>query len=267
MQFGYCGGASVSIAIQDFSVTGTPTDVLDIERLSCHAYSLIGREYYDSTHITCRNFDAVVNVYLNDHPIILEQGRRYIEVGCGRSRLSRYSDRGAQIVLVDISAQMLSHSFDDPSFSAFGVLGSAFRLPFRANAFESAFAFLADPYLHPNYITELNRIVRPGGRVVQVVPAHEWGSTLRAFRQSPAHFSHFFRGDREAFGPSFLLPKQELINLLAVGGFRNIEVTDLFLPDSVDVESVSPDITTPAAIRGVSPYDLPILSVVEAVAI
>jgi hypothetical protein len=100
--------------------------------------------------------------------------------------------------------------------------------------------------------------------MIQIVPAYEWGAPLRAHRRSPAHFSHFFRGAHEAFAPSFLLPKEELAQLIADAGFSDTRLTDLFLPSRVPAELISPDITAPARLQGLSAHELPLLTVIEA---
>ncbi|HTQ96982.1 MAG TPA: methyltransferase domain-containing protein [Candidatus Acidoferrum sp.] len=244
-------------------VSDVEVNVRDTENLAQHAYSLIGAEYYDAAHITCRNFDVTVDSYLEQYRPALRTGSRYLEVGCGRSRLLPYSRPDVKVVLMDISKAMLAHS-PLPSRCVSALLGSAFRLPFSEGIFSTAFAFLADPFMQAPYTAELWRTVAAGGNIVQIVPAYEWGAPLRASRQSPAHFSHFFRGTREAFGPSFLHPKADLIRLVADAGFDEIRLTDLFLPSAVPIESVSPDIRMPAELLGCSPYELPLLTVVEA---
>ena len=252
----------MSTMVQGLRVPAPSITVRETESLARHAYSLIGAEYYDAAHITCRNFDETVDTYLQRCPPVLSSGSRYLEVGCGRSRLARYSGPKVQIVVMDISEAMLAHSeFGVGSASA--LLGSAFKLPFRRGTFANVFAFLADPYLHAQYATELRRTVAPGGRIVQIVPAYEWGAPLRESRQSPAHFSHFFRGTHEAFGPSFLLPKEGLFELFANAGFDEIRLTDLFLPSAVPAHCISPDIKKPADLRNCSPYELPLLTVIE----
>lgn len=255
----------MSTAVQDFRnpISDASIDVLETESLARHAYSLIGAEYYEAAHITCRNFDATVDAYLERSLPTFKSGARYLEVGCGRSRLMRYLRPDAQFLLMDISEVMIAHSLGAGQ-SASPILGSAFRLPFRESVFATVFAFLADPYMHHSYLAELRRTIAPGGSILQVVPAYEWGAPLRAHRRSPAHFSHFFRGSHEAFGPSFLLPKEELLELVADAGFDNVRLTDLRLPLGVPVDHISPDISTPATLQGLSPYELPLLTVIEA---
>lgn len=241
-----------------------PLGIDEVESLARHAYSLIGAEYYDVSHITCRNFEQTVDSYLATHTISLQSHSRYLEVGCGRSRLSRYSRPDAHVFLLDLSEMMLAHALQKGIRYSSALLGSAFALPFRDASFEAVFAFLADPYVDPVYFTELSRTVRTGGYILQIVPSYEWGSPLREHRQAPAHFSHFFRGTREAFGPSFLVPKSKLAKLAAEAGFIDFHLTDLYLPPTVAPDRISPDIKVPADIQGCSPYELPLLTVIEA---
>ena len=242
-------------------------DAAEAETLAKEAYSLIGDEYYDAFHITSRNFDETISAFLADHPLDVRAGCRYLEVGCGRSRLNRIRRAGSQLVLLDLCALMLQHSIAQGiDSSSAPLLGSAFALPFRGSTFRTAFSFLGDPFFHPAYLVELRRVLMPGGSIFHIVPSYDWGATLRASRGTPVHLSHFFRGSREAFGPSFLLPKSEISRLLKSAGFGHIRVSDAFVPESVPLEGISPDITIPADLRGVEAHELPILNVIEAIA-
>ena len=236
----------------------------EAEALAREAYSLIGPEYYQPIHITCRNFDETIEAFLAEHPLGLRPGCRYLEVGCGRSRVLPFRRPDLQLVLLDLCDLMLEHSLQADVRCASALLASAFRLPFRDQVFETVFAFLADPFLHPTYLAEAKRTLRSGGTALHIVPAYEWGAALRSSRRAPMHFSHFFRGAREAFGPSFLMPKADLIELLGRVGFGCVSVTDLFLPRTVT--RISPDISVPADLQHISPYELPLLTVIEAVA-
>ena len=247
-------------------VSECPLSLKETETMARYAYSLIAEEYYKAAHVTCRNFDETVDVFLKEHPPNLQCGERYLEIGCGRSRLSRYSRNGVQVLLLDISEDMLLHSKRQGKDRASLLVGSAFGLPLRDGTLTGAFAFLADPFLHPVYFQELRRTLKTGGQILQIVPSHEWGSTLRAHRHSPAHFSHFFRGAREAFGPSFLLPNSALQGLAHLAGFADIRLSTLRLPTKVSNNDISPDITLPAEVLGVSPYELSLLTVIQATA-
>ena len=247
-----------------FVAQDTLPQLKETEMMARHAYSLIGPEYYDDRHVTCRNFDQTIDAYLRNHPLELKAGCRYLEVGCGRSRLARFGRADVQTLVLDVAQAMLAHTFRQGRKTSFPLLGSAFALPFRNSAFTGSVAFLADPYLCGAYFAELHRTLEPRGRILQVVPAYEWGVPLRAHRQSPIHLAHFFRGDREAFCPSFLLPKSDLVHFIAGAGFYDIRFTDLCLPRTVQYHRISSDIVEPAKSVGVSAYDLPILTVVEA---
>jgi SAM-dependent methyltransferase len=235
-------------------------DTAEAETRAKEAYSLIGDEYYAAFHVTSRNFDETISAFLADHPLDVRAGFRYLEVGCGRSRVNRMRQAGSQFVLLDLCARMLQHSIaEGVDSSSTPLLGSAFALPFRDGAFRGVFSFLGDPFFHPTYLAELRRVLIPGGSILHIVPSHDWGATLRSSRSEPIDLSHFFRGSLEAFGPSFLLPKSEISRVLNSCGFSQVRLGDLFLPESVPPERVSPDIATPAGIRGVDAHELPAL--------
>jgi SAM-dependent methyltransferase len=246
---------------------GIPLDATEAEARAKVAYSLIGDEYYGAYHVTSRNFDETISAFLAENPLEVCPGFRYLEVGCGRSRLNRFPQTGSQFVLLDLCARMLQHSIADGlGSSSRPLLGSAFGLPFRDGVFRTVFSFLGDPFLHPTYLAELRRVLVTGGNILHIVPSHDWGGALRASRGEPIHLSHFFRGSLEAFGPSFLRPKSEMSHLLSSAGFSQIRLGDLFLPETVPSDRVSPDIAVPAKLRGVRPHELPILNVIHAVA-
>jgi SAM-dependent methyltransferase len=245
--------------------SSVPLDASEAEARARAAYSLIGDEYYDAFHLTSRNFEESISGFLAEHPLDIRRGSRYLEVGCGRSRLNRVRHDGSQFVLLDLCERMLQHSLaDGVGPGSTPLLGSAFALPFRNETFRTVFAFLGDPFFHPDYLDEVRRVLIPGGSILQIVPSHDWGATLRASRGAPIHLSHFFRGSREAFGPSFLLPKSEISRALNSAGFNAIRIGDLFLPQSIQPEFVSPDILVPAALRSVGAHGLPILNVIQA---
>lgn len=260
-------GSTVSYRRLSMGIAIAPVGILgpsDAETLAKRAYGLIGDEYYDASHITTRNFDAAISAFLSAHPPAVQTGCRYLEVGCGRSRLNRLG-KSVQLVLMDLCRPMLQHSLvSGLNSTSTPLLGSAFALPFRGGAFRSAFSFLADPFFHPTYLSELRRVLIPGGHILQIVPSYDWGATLRSSRGLPIYLSHFFRGSREAFGPSFLIRKAEIDHLLRSAGFTQVHVTDTFVPKSVPIDKISPDILIPAKLRGVEAHELPILNVIEA---
>ena len=247
-------------------VVGEPLAASEAQAMAYHAYTLVGPEYYEPFHITSRNFDTAIDSYLASQPLEVHDGSRYLEVGCGRSRLSHYSRPRSQCFVLDLCEAMIRHSVEVGLNHAKPLLASAFSLPFREGAFDSVFAFLADPYLHRGYFRELRRVLKTGGKVLHIVPSYEWGVALRAHRQAPVHFSHFFRGNREAFGPSFLHQKRNLLNSLEGAGITDVHFSDLYVPEWLPLNEISPDIQVPADSLSISPYDLAILTVVTGIA-
>jgi SAM-dependent methyltransferase len=97
-------------------------------------------------------------------------GSRILEVGCGAGQGSRWvAAHGAHAVGIDLSRQMLAHATAMPNGGRPFLCADARRLPLADGVFDVAFsAFGAVPFVtDPGVImTEVHRILRPGGRWV-----------------------------------------------------------------------------------------------------
>lgn len=92
-------------------------------------------------------------------------GRRILDLGCGKGRFARVlSDRGARVVGLDVSPGMLAAARTSGIDCVFG---SARRLPFASSSFDGAFAVEVFEHMEPRAIddalAELRRVLRPGG--------------------------------------------------------------------------------------------------------
>jgi SAM-dependent methyltransferase len=238
------------------------TDPCSIEDASRATYSSLAKEYYDNRHVTTRNFDLLIDIYLQDTFRGLATESPWLDVGCGDTRLRQLIGPD-NLVLVDSSIDMLKHSFRRPESRLRAAVGSAFALPFKANSFFGVFASLGDPFTHPIYFAEARRILREGGLIVHIVPAQEWGHALRRAQCVPLDSAHFFRGASDSFAPSFLYSDVELRGLLTLSGFTEVVTRHLYLPTSLSSEVVSPDIQLSANAQAKTIYEVPILTVVK----
>ncbi|HEX4102405.1 MAG: class I SAM-dependent methyltransferase [Pseudonocardiaceae bacterium] len=103
-------------------------------------------------------------------------GRRVLEVGCGSAPCARWlAGRGAQVVGLDLSAEMLRHAVraaSETEISVPLVQADASRLPFAEGSFDLACsAFGAVPFVADSaaVMSEVARVLRPGGRWVFAV--------------------------------------------------------------------------------------------------
>ena len=93
-------------------------------------------------------------------------GKRVIDVGCGKGRFARIFQQenpGAMVAAVDIAEAMLAHATGLERAAA-----TMTQLPFRDNSFDAACAIesLEHAVDVPKAISEICRVVRPGGKVM-----------------------------------------------------------------------------------------------------
>ncbi len=104
-------------------------------------------------------------------------GKRVLDVGCGKGRFARvFGERYPQASMVgfDLAEAMLRHVPAGISACA----GSMTALPFRAEAFDCAYATesLEHAVEIDLAVAEMCRVVRPGGRIVIIDKnARHWG--------------------------------------------------------------------------------------------
>jgi SAM-dependent methyltransferase len=234
-----------------------------LERDARAAYTDLSNEYYDARHVTTRNFDLLVRQYLQDSFRIANVLGRWLDVGCGATKLADVVP-AHRLFLLDNCLPMLRYSLRMAgSARALAAAGSAFAIPFREQSFSGVFASLGDPFTHEAYFSEAYRILAPRGSIIHIVPAHEWGIALRHARSAPLDRSHFFRGSRDCLAPSLLHRSDELAAMLASCGFHDVTVRDLRLPISFAAADISPDIDVSAHAQGRTPYEIAILTVLE----
>lgn len=98
-------------------------------------------------------------------------GGRVLDVGSADAPSAQwFHDRADQIATIDV---------DPRGLSADGVCGSALSLPFAAESFDAVAAFDVIEHCEPEsrVVSELHRVLRPGGALVASVPAYEWAWT------------------------------------------------------------------------------------------
>jgi SAM-dependent methyltransferase len=130
-------------------------------------------------------------------------GERILEVGPGIGRYSlpvaqRLSPKGTLDIL-DIQRQMLDHTMSRARREGLGniipTVGDARTLPYPDHAFDAAYLItvLGEIPNRPAALSELHRVVRPGGRVVfgETLADPDWISPQALRREVTAAGFHF----------------------------------------------------------------------------
>ncbi|WP_253789308.1 class I SAM-dependent methyltransferase [Nocardia amikacinitolerans] len=126
---------------------------------------------------TAENENSLLNAYY-ERPAMLElagdvSGRRILDAGCGSGPLfAELRDRGAIVTGIDASAGMLEQARQRLGADAdLRIADLASPLPFPDDAFDDVVASLVLHYL-PDWgptLTELRRVLKPGGRLIASV--------------------------------------------------------------------------------------------------
>ncbi len=159
------------------------------------------------------------------------QGRRVLEVGCGRGSLSCYfADAGFDCTLLDLSPAVLEVArslFSRHQLEARFVAGDAEALPFGDESFDLVFSIgLLEHFSDPRQaVEEQLRVLAPGGLFFgYVVPdyhglnvqgAYAWvNELLTGYAAAPSEKQELYRRDA---GSEAYLPVLEQAGLVGVG--------------------------------------------------
>jgi ubiquinone/menaquinone biosynthesis C-methylase UbiE len=139
-------------------------------------------EHFNEAAADEENFPSTIDPRIYHVQLILEyfgdlNGRRVLDVGCGKGRFARVLVERyprASMVGLDLAEAMLRHVPGGVSACA----GSMTALPFPSGAFDCAYATesLEHAVDIEAAVSELCRVVRPGGRIVIIDKnAQKWG--------------------------------------------------------------------------------------------
>ncbi|MFI6924616.1 class I SAM-dependent methyltransferase [Nonomuraea spiralis] len=187
--------ARMSTMPEDHVETANPSPLNDYDRIA---------EGY-----TAENETSLVNAYYA-RPAMLElagnvTGRRILDAGCGSGPLfSELRDRGATVTGIDASVGMLEQARQRLGADAdLQVADLASPLPFDDETFDDVVASLVLHYLEDwgPTLTELRRVLRPGGRLLVSVH-HPFGIALHQHMtgEKPKYFETRSRIDEWTMG-------------------------------------------------------------------
>jgi len=166
------------------------------------------------------------------------QGRRVLDLGCGGGLISEPLCRaGARVIGIDISGNALRAARDHAAGNGLAInylLSPAELLPFAGGSFDTVVAFDVLEHLYDlaRAISEISRVLKPGGRLIY--------DTMN--RTLPCRIAVIWIGESLwPGGPpkgthdwNKLIRPEELMSLLRANGIANVE-TRGFMPVGVDL--------------------------------
>ena len=238
---------------------------LKLDRLLKQKWEQIAYHYYTDYHPTTRNFDAVIDFYLPSYLKRVPKQGLFLDLGGGRGKLHQFMQlHRSKIIVGDISINMLKIE-EETSQDFLRIQLSAFHLPFRNGIFDGVISILGDPYVLPEVFQEVWRILKFEGIFIIALPSKLWASTLRPKIRVPLDKTVF---TNKIYGtikvPSFSYSEIELKNHLLNAKFRNVKVRSFTAKHLIQKSELSPHILIPCKNLGISPYDLPIVTIASA---
>jgi len=231
--------------------------------MSTAPYDLIAPEYYEASHQTSRNFDQTSSHALQPVRARIPLTGLVLDVGAGRGRCNEFLGINPErVIQLDDSQRMLEVIPREACMLR--VLHQAECLPFFNTEFSFVASFLCDPFLGLNFLHEAYRVLAPGGLFIATTPSYEWGAPLRAHLGISPFETRFITREGKVVVPSVLIPRNKLIEMLEVAGFKRdkVRVSCHRLPH--DVAPISPDIILPAETLRLGVHELDILYLIEA---
>ena len=212
----------------------------EIDALNRKGYSLVANEFTEEKRVTTANFHQLsADFFVLSIKQYVQPYSNVLEIGPGRGWLRNlFTWPDIYYTSVDISEEM-GREFISSSF----LVSSIRALPIREEAFDCVVASLADPYLYPEALCEINRVVSNGGYLIISLPAEEWALGIRG-KVNKTRFILQSSVSSETY--SFTYSRQELEELMSSCGFATISIDEITGEKLMMRESISDAITLSA---------------------
>ena len=227
------------------------------------AYDRVAQGYTASSHETVRNFETLVLSFLENEVLAgVKQGLKVLDLGGGRGYVAEwFAQRGCQVIIGDVSKEMLKWAMHDLGNSVSYVHLSAFDLPFKDCLFDAVTTMLCGAYLRAEAVNEIFRVLRPGGIHVGAETPKAWAKAVLERRGMQSDKIWYKDGE----GNVVLLPFRytytpaELSALLGQCGLAEKVTTTLKPGNCIRNEDISAVNRGVAESLGVSVQDIPML--------
>lgn len=224
----------------------------NIDSINESGYSELATEFNDSKRVTTKNFHDIslpfwrsVFKKISEHKYILELG-----VGNGWL-LSNHDNINSYIYGLDISKCMSAEYID------FKITSSARAIPIKSNHIDLAVSSLADPFLYPESLVEVFRVLKPGAVFAFTYPSRVWANNLQSrIEKNKTTFVTQSGKDISVF--SICDGINYISDFLYNVGFKINVLKELYLPNDYTSE-VSKAITDSANNANVDIQNMPIM--------
>ena len=130
--------------------------------MSSSNYEPIANEYYDSHHITSRNFDTATLAFCSKFVFCIPSNGFVLELGCGRGCTGKYCKvKSSRVIQIDFSKTMLLKNPREGCLQR--IRCDALKLPFLSLKISAVTAFLYDPYNTKELYEEVYIVLQDGG--------------------------------------------------------------------------------------------------------
>lgn len=228
-----------------------------IDNTNAKGYTKIAQEFTESKRITTKNFHDASKPFWetffeNHFPLKKNIYPNLLEIGPGNGwLLNTVKIRDAHIYGVDISGNMKADYVRHKSIS------SARSMPYETEFFDYIVASLADPYLYPEVIVEIARLLKKGGFFAFTYPSSYWANNLPGrSRKNKTIFIDQNNHEIEVF--SICHGIEDLYEMFLLSKLEVIMTTELYLQENYEDE-ISSAISDSATFANKDIFSMPIV--------
>lgn len=205
-----------------------------IDRANATGYAQISREFVEERRITTRNFHDASRpfwaTFFLDYFVESSESPTVLELGSGNGWLfNNFEQPRIDVYGVDIADGMRA------SYVKHDFITSARSMPFNAGFFDYVVASLADPFLYPEVIVEVSRLLKKGGRFAFTYPSSYWADSYPG-RKSKDKTVFLSQDHREIEVYSICRKIEDLFEIFLISGLRMEMTTELYLPEGYEEE-------------------------------
>lgn len=229
-----------------------------IDNANSIGYEQIASEFTENKRITTKNFHDASKPFWDsffESHFLTNSPRtpfNLLEIGPGNGwLLNTVKIRNANIFGVDISGNMNASYIKHKSTS------SARSMPYEAAFFDYIVASLADPYLYPEVVVEIARLLRTDGKFAFTYPSEYWANNLPS-REHKEKTVFVDQQNNKIEVYSICHGIEELYEVFSLSGLRAELTIEMYIPEDY-TEEVSSAISDSAAFADKNIYSMPIV--------